>query len=243
MVPNFYRALTDNDRGAANFVPFVLRFMNVDAWRRAAKHQRAKMRVEQTDDGVVIETIRKHPFLSQASVRYCVRADGSIEIEQRTTSRRRTMLRAGLQCTLCAGYDTARWIGRGPEENYPDRKTGSAIGQYIKRIEELDHPYMRPQENGARCDIETLVLEGKDRKLTVKALEDSLIFSARRYTQQELDQAEHQHELTRHAETTLSLDGAMCGVGGDLPGMAALHEAYKLKPGVEYRTHVLLAIE
>ncbi len=241
--PNFYRALTDNDRGAANFVPFVLRFMNVDAWRRTAKKQRANTHAESVDGGVLIETSWKHPFLKQANVLYFVRADGSVEIEQHTTSRRRNMLRAGLQCTLCAGFETARWLGRGPEENYPDRKTGSAIGQYSMKIEELEHPYMRPQENGARCDIETLVLEGKDKKLTVKNLGGSLIFSAWRYTQQELDETEHQHELARHVETTLSLDGAMCGVGGDLPGMAALHEAYKMKPGVEYRMHVLLSID
>jgi beta-galactosidase len=243
LVPNFYRALTDNDRAAANFVPFVLRFMNVDAWRRAAKKQRAKMRAEVTAGGVVIEASWKHPFLKQAGVRYTVRADGSVEIEQRTVSRRRTMLRAGLQCTLCAGFDTAHWLGRGPEENYPDRKTGSAIGLYRQTIEALEHPYMRPQENGARCDVETLILEGENKKLAVKNLGESLIFSVWRYTQKELDEAEHQHELTRHDETTLSLDGAMCGVGGDLPGMAMLHDAYKMKPGVEYRTHVLLTIE
>jgi len=241
--PNFYRALTDNDRGVANFVPSMLRYLNVDAWRRAADKQRAKMHAEKTDDGVAIEADWKHPFLKQASVRYLVRPDGSIEITQRTVSRRRTMLRAGMQCTLASGFGTVQWLGRGPEENYPDRKTGSAIGLYRMEIDALDHPYMRPQENGARCDVETLVLEGEQKKLTVKNLGESLIFSARRYTQRELDEAEHQHELTRHEETTLSLDGAMCGVGGDLPGMAALHEAYKMKSGVEYGMHILLSLK
>ena len=243
LAPNFYRALTDNDRGVANFAPSMLRYLNVDAWRRAADRQRATMRAGETDGGVAIEADWKHPLLKRATVRYLVRRDGSIEITQRTVSRRRTMLRAGLQCTLAAGFDTAQWLGRGPEENYPDRKTGSAIGTYGMKIDALEHPYMRPQENGARCDIETLVLEGERKRLTVKNLGDSLIFSAWRYTQRELDEAEHQHELARHAETTLSLDGAMRGVGGDLPGMAALHEAYILKPGVEYGTHVLLLPE
>lgn len=241
--PNYYRALTDNDRGAANFVPFVLRFMNADAWRRAAKRQRAKMRVIREGDCVVIEADWKHPFLLRAVVRYSVRPDGSVEIEQSVVSRRRTMLRAGLQCTLVSGFDTAQWLGRGPEENYPDRKTGSAIGQYNMKIDELEHPYMRPQENGARCDVEMLVLEGENKKLTVKNLGQRMSFSAWRYTQRELDEAEHQHELTRHAETTLSLDGAMCGVGGDLPGMAMLHEAYILKPRTEYQTHLLILPE
>ncbi len=238
--PNYYRALTDNDRELSNFVPFLLPFYNADAWRRGDKRQFASMRAVDSPEGAVIVATWHHPFLKRAETRYLVRPDGTIEIDHRATSRRRTLLRVGLQCTLEAGFAEAEWLGRGPGENYPDRKTGSPIGRYRMKIESLEHPYMRPQENGARCDNKTLLLEGAGKALEVTGLGGEFLFSAWRYTQAELDKAEHQHELKRGETTTLSLDGAMRGVGGDIPGATALHEAYILRPKQEYRLHVLL---
>ncbi len=241
LIPNCYRALTDNDREQANFVPALLPLMNADAWRRGDKRMCAgRIRARETEQGVLVETFWKHPFLKRAVTRWLVYADGSLEIDHRVVSRRRTMLRAGMQCTLRAGLDTAVWLGRGPQENYPDRQTGAAIGRWKVRIDELEHAYMRPQENGTRCGVEVLTLEGEKKKLSVEKLDSELFFSAWRYTQEELDKAEHQHALKRRADTTLSLDGAMRGVGGDLPGATALHEAYVLKANMEYRLHILI---
>lgn len=238
--PNYYRALTDNDRELSNFVPFLLPFYNADAWRRGDKRQNGVMRAGETPDGAMIVATWYHPFLKKAETRYLVRPDGTIEIDHRATSRKRTLLRVGLQCTLKAGFAEAEWLGRGPGENYPDRKTGSPIGRYRMKIEQLEHPYMRPQENGARCDNKTLLIEGAERALEVTGLGGEFLFSAWRYTQAELDAAEHQHELKRGDTTTLSLDGAMRGVGGDIPGATALHEPYMMKPKQEYRLHILL---
>ncbi|HWQ05694.1 MAG TPA: glycoside hydrolase family 2 TIM barrel-domain containing protein [Feifaniaceae bacterium] len=238
--PNYYRALTDNDRELSNFVPFLLPFFNADAWRRGGKRQNGVMRAGETPEGAMIVATWYHPFLKRAETRYLVRPDGTIEIDHRATSRRRTMLRAGLQCTLKEGFAEAEWLGRGPGENYPDRKTGSPIGRYRMKIEELEHPYMRPQENGTHCDNKTLLLDGMEKALEIIDLGGGFLFSAWRYTQAELDKAEHQHELKRDDTTTLSLDGAMRGVGGDIPGATALHEPYIMKPKQEYRLHILL---
>ncbi len=75
------------------------------------------------------------------------------------------------------------------------------------KIDELEHPYMRPQENGARCDNKTLLLEGAEKSLEVTGLAGEFLFSAWRYTQAALDKAEHQHELKRGETTTLSQTG------------------------------------
>ncbi|MEN6340270.1 MAG: glycoside hydrolase family 2 TIM barrel-domain containing protein, partial [Clostridiaceae bacterium] len=238
--PNYYRALTDNDRELSNFVPFLLPFYNAAAWRRGDKRQLGLMRTVDSPEGAMIVVTWHHPFLKYAETRYLVRPDGTIEIDHRATSRRRTMLRAGLQCTLKAGLHEAEWLGRGPGENYPDRKTGFPIGRYRMKIEELEHPYMRPQESGTRCDNKTLLLDGTEKALLVNDLGSGFLFSAWRYTQAELDKAEHQHELKRGDTTTLSLDGNMRGIGGDIPGATALHEPYIMKPKHEYRLHILL---
>jgi hypothetical protein len=91
--------------------------------------------------------------------------------------------------------------------------------------------------------VETILLEGANKRFFVERLSDSLQFSAWNYSQPALDDAEHQHELIREPETTLSLDGAMRGVGGDLPGVLELHEPYELKAKQEYCLHVRLRVE
>jgi beta-galactosidase len=97
---------------------------------------------------------------------------------------------------------------------------------------------MRPQENGTRCGVRELTLAGSMGAFTVEDLSgNGLLFSAHAYAQEALDAAEHLHELKYEDFVALSLDGAMCGVGGDLPGVAALHEPYILKPSETYGLH------
>lgn len=243
LLPNYYRAMTDNDRGFSNFVPFLRPLLSESGWKRVQGRMRASMRAVRTEEGVCVSVLWHHPYLRQAETCYLVRADGSVELTHSAVSRRKKPIRVGVQCTLAAGLKRAEWLGRGPGENYLDRKSGSPLGLYQREIEEMEHPYMRPQENGARCDVEKLALTGGGRRVAVERLSDSLQFSVWHYTQRALDEAEHQHELKRKAETTLSLDGAMRGVGGDLPGLLVLHPQYELKARMAYRLHVLLRFE
>jgi beta-galactosidase len=239
--PNYYRALTDNDRELSNFVPFLLPFYNADSWRRGDKRQIGFMRAVDSPEGALIVATWYHPFLKKTETRYLVRPDGTIEIDHRAASRRKTMLRVGMQCTLKAGFAEAEWLGRGPGENYPDRKTGSPIGRYRMKIEDLEHPYMRPQENGAPMRQQNAPARRRG-EIAGSNRPWRRVFSSphggihrRRWTKRE-----HQHELKRGEMTTLSLDGAMRGVGGDIPGATALHEPYIMKPKQEFRLHILL---
>ena len=238
--PNYYRAMTDNDRGLSNFVPPLLPLLAESGWKRANTRILGDMRAILTGDSVYVHVRWRHPFFRREETVYRIFTNGSIELAHLASTRRRKPIRIGMQCSLTSGFDRAEWVGRGPGENYLDRKSGCAIGRYQSEIAALEHPYMRPQENGARCDVESLSLEGEGKRLTIERLSDSLQFSAWRYSQEALDAAEHQHELTREAETTLSLDGAMRGVGGDLPGMLALHPPFELKARTEYRLHILM---
>jgi len=67
-----------------------------------------------------------------------------------------------------------------------------------------------------------------------------MIFSAWHYEQEALAAASHDHLLLRKPLTTLNIDSVMCGVGGDLPGIAALHKEYQLPGNMEYRFRVRL---
>ncbi|MDR2483049.1 MAG: DUF4981 domain-containing protein [Treponema sp.] len=243
--PNYYRPQTDNDRGYANFAPLLLPFMPCEQWKRAAAKARACAMRQTAGPHSASVTVRwKHPLLAQAETRYTVYGDGSLEIEHRAKAKR-AMQRLGLTLALPPSFDTVEWYGRGPHENYSDRKSGAALGLYRMAVSALEHRYMRPQENAARCDLRFLALcEERGLCLDIEDLSGKgMAFSAWNYTAEALDAASHLHTLAKEKLVTLNIDGAMCGVGGDLPGIAALHRQYTLPAGEEHRLHIRLTLK
>ena len=72
--------------------------------------------------------------------------------------------RIGLTMTLCDPLQQVKWYGRGPEENYPDRKTGYAIGIYERTVDDMFEPYLIPQDCGLRCDNRWLAMSNKQHR-------------------------------------------------------------------------------
>lgn len=66
--------------------------------------------------------------------------------------------RVGLRVLLPGSFSNLRWFGRGPHENYPDRKASAAVGQYTSNVSEQATPYIRPGECGAKVDVRWLEL-------------------------------------------------------------------------------------
>ena len=67
----------------------------------------------------------------------------------------------GMRMILPAEYDVMTWLGRGPQENYADRKTGYPIGLYTATVWEQFHPYVRAQETGNKTDVRWVALRNK----------------------------------------------------------------------------------
>ena len=103
-------------------------------------------------------------------------------------------------------------------------------------FEDLEHHYMRPQENGNRVDVRYVEITDKDGnglKFTAP-YNTPLAFSAWHYTQNELEKATHIHELKHKDITTFNFDLTQLGVGGDMPGDAHVREPYILHPNKKY---------
>jgi beta-galactosidase len=184
----------------------------------------------------------KHPLCRRLTIDYTVHPDGKILLSLLAQSKRNAPVRIGVQIVLCEEFDEVEWYGRGPHECYPDRKTGARFGKYRCKIDELGHDYLRPQENGTRCDVSLLEIKSKSGK-TIRIQDPGgkkFLFSAWHYSRNSLNNATHIHTLQKEALTTLNLDCAMCGVGGDLPGIASLHDAYVLRAGTVYKAEFLL---
>ena len=237
--PNFFRALTDNDISYLNFMPPLIHMQPYYRWQRATDKLWGKLiSAEQAKTGEVV--IRyEWDVLSMSGVRseITVYPDGKIKFWLKGTPKGGPVLRFGTQFGLVKELDCVKWYGRGPQETYPDRKTGGKIGIWEMSVNDLEHHYMRPQENAARTDIRYVELtsENGEKGLRFTApVSTPLMFSAWHYTQNELEAATHIHLLKHTDITTFNFDLSQMGVGGDMPGDAQVREPYILHPNKEY---------
>ena len=233
MKPDFFRALTDNDIGYLNFVPVLSGIHPLYQWKRSTAQTYARsVKAVSTPSGVEVSVKWASPFTSGVSTTYLFAPDGSVSVKHTAQGLFIPMLKVGVRLALEPELENITWYGRGPQENYIDRKTGAKIGVYTKTVDELEHRYMRPQENGHRCDVRYLkALDENGEGIVIDALDIPFGFNAMWYTPEALDKAKHLYELAKDNRITLSLDAAMRGVGGDMPGCAYLHDPYKLKAG------------
>jgi beta-galactosidase len=235
--PVYWRAPTDNERGLANAVPLLERANPDRLWRHPGLGV-AGVAEDVDDEGAVVTVTLVSPLLRATTLQYRVRPDGSLEVDHRLEPRR-SMVRVGLS-TQVRGTDRVRWYGKGPHECYVDRQRGAWTAVHEMPLEQFGHDYVRPQENGNRTGVRWVELWGAGSGLRVDDLTgDHLDVTAWPYTLHDLDTAQHIHELPRRDEVTLIV-GRQRGVGGDLPGAAALLPAYRLPGGRPYRVHVRL---
>lgn len=121
--------------------------------------------------------------------------------------------RIGLTMTLNDQMQQVKWFGRGPEENYPDRKTGYAIGIYENTVDGMFEPYLIPQDCGLRCDNRWLTMTSASGRGLRFAMDEPFNFNAYNYSTDNLTKAVYTYQLQRQDGVTLNLDYATTGVG------------------------------
>ncbi|MDR2885219.1 MAG: hypothetical protein LBU95_00355 [Rikenellaceae bacterium] len=163
------------------------------------------------------------------AVTYSVYADGTIDVDASftTPSSSAPMHRLGLQAVLRPGFENVEYYGRGPRENYADRKAAMFLGRYTTTVTGMEEEhYVRSQSMGNREDVRWLSLRddaGRGIKITSK---DRLGFSALHFTDDALWRAVHDFELDniRRPEIYLSLDCIQQGLGNASCGPRPLPE-------------------
>ncbi len=227
--PNYFRAFTDNDYTGLNFVRSMKWILPFNLWRISQKHMKAfAFKVTEQPDGLLL-TSRVGTFMGIGKLSYKVNAKGEILVKHNFIPFMNA-LKIGMTAVIDGSLNQAEWLGRGPSECYLDRKTGSRISRYTFPVSMLEHRYMRPQENGHREDASYVKFSSErgEKLAFYSANEKDLGFNAWYYTQEDLQKAEHLHELTYADDITINIDYSQCGVGGDLPGMAHIRPQYKL---------------
>lgn len=149
-------------------------------------------------------------------VDYRLYADGTIDVDATFKAGENFNLpRLALQASLSPALEQVEWYGRGPQENYWDRKNAAYFGIYKNTVTGLEESYVRSQSMGNRDDIRWVKLTNKSNfglKITSK---DHLNFTALHFTDVDLWMTVYGHDLdrVRRAEVILNLDCIQRGLG------------------------------
>ena len=227
--PWFWRAPTDNDFGAG-----YQRTANV--WR-TNRGRTVEAAVEEYEDRVVVRNVREivdAPSLFTTT--YTFMADGALKVEvvwERKGEFVPELPRLGMRMILPQDYTHLKYYGRGPWENYSDRKESAFVGLYEQSTSEQLFPYVRPQESGNKCDVRWVELtDSTGAGLRIEGLQP-LSISAMPYRSEDLDpgltkKQMHYSDIEPRREVVLQVDLAQRGVGGDNTWGAQPHDPYRL---------------
>ncbi|MEM3715857.1 MAG: glycoside hydrolase family 2 TIM barrel-domain containing protein [Candidatus Bathyarchaeia archaeon] len=228
---NVWRAPTDND--APRLAPL---------WRKAGldrlKHVTRSVKAEKISDKIIRMNVESSLITPEGSERfrctyiYRIYGSGDIIIEthvQPVEGLPPHLPRIGLQMTIPRGFENITWFGRGPHENYRDRKEGAPVGVYSGTVDEQYVPYIKPQENGNKTDVRWVALTNAFGFGLLAVGLQLMEISAHHYTAEDFDRAKHTHELKRREDITLNLDYMQSGLGGGSCGPDTLPQ-YLVKP-------------
>ncbi len=235
-IPNFWRAPIDNDFG------FKIR-KKLGIWEQAGPNRELKdFSVEKKGNNLVhiLVEYQLPAVNSSYQTSYMVYGNGEIIIKSSFQPGKKglpVMPRFGMRMTIPKELNQVKWYGRGPQENYWDRKTAAFVGSYEKTVDELYFPYISPQENGNRTDTRWITFSNKE-GFGLKATGMPLLsWSALPYTQEDLTQQSrgsmHTYDLQKRDFISVNLDDKQMGLGGDNSWGAWPHEQYRI-PVKEY---------
>ncbi len=250
---NFWRATIDNDFGYN--MPKRLK-----AWNDATNNQNLlKIAVESGENNRTIEELKmaQSPFKienenvsvtatydlpdinGKVTITYDVNDKGEIKVTTGLTDISKDLPvipRFGNNFIIKNEYQKVNWYGRGPHENYQDRKTSAMVGKYDSNVEDLYFPYIRPQENGNRADVRWVTFTNEAGTGIGIYAPQLFEFSAHHQYNSDFDPGEtkqqrHTVDIEKRELVNINIDYKQMGVGGDNSwGFMAL-DKYQIQPG------------
>ena len=146
IVPEFWRAPTDNDYGAG----FQHR---LGVW----KNPQMKLKSVNVDGNTVVSTFDMPDVKATLTMTYTLTAEGEVIVRQQLATDKEAkimpMFRYGMQLQMPKEFDAISYYGRGPVENYIDRNSSEFLGVYGGKVQDEYYPYVRPQESGNHTDV------------------------------------------------------------------------------------------
>ena len=244
--PNYWRAPTDNDHG--NGMP-----KRCAVWRQASQERKlASFQAQRLSASALkIQVAYYLPAVeSHHWVDYVLYGSGDILVTNRFQPGKKKlpeMYRFGLRLQIPGEFEKLEYYGRGPHENYWDRKTSAFVSHYRSTVTDQFVPYVSPQENGYKTDVRWVALyNGEGQGLFIQGL-PLLCFSALHYTIEDLTQSQrgsrHTVDLQPRSLVELNIDYRQTGVGGNNSWGALPLDKYILWPREYTYTFRLRALD
>ena len=215
LTPNFWRAPTDNDMGAR----LQLKYAN---WKNPGLKLTSLTSKTENNLVVVDATYDMTNVSAKLYLTYVINNVGAIKVTQKMVTDKNAkvspMFRFGMQVQMPKDFDAIEYYGRGPIENYADRKACTDINIYRQSVDEQFYSYIRPQENGTKSDIRWWKQLNHSRNGLQIVAEAPFSASALHYTIESLDEGPvkkqgHSPEVAKANLTNLCIDKVQMGLG------------------------------
>lgn len=215
LTPNFWRAPTDNDMGAR----LQLKYAN---WKNPGLKLTSLTSKTENNLVVVDATYDMTNVSAKLYLTYVINNVGAIKVTQKMVTDKNAkvspMFRFGMQIQMPKDFDAIEYYGRGPIENYADRKACTDINIYRQSVDEQFYSYIRPQENGTKSDIRWWKQLNHSRNGLQIVAEAPFSASALHYTIESLDEGPvkkqgHSPEVAKANLTNLCIDKVQMGLG------------------------------
>ena len=204
--PYFWKPENDN-QSAAHFAE------RTAVWKDAADKRTIKsIRVE----GRQVIAEMSLPVGADLTLTYDLKTDGRIMVDmdyRPTATNIPLMPKFGMRMRLPADFTQIKYYGRGPWENYPDRKRSAFLGEYEMPLSEYETEYIHPQDNGNRCDIRWFEMASPHQRIRIDGWQP-LCIRAWDYGEEDLEDARHPQDIPRGRFVNLNIDLDIHGVGG-----------------------------
>ena len=204
-------------------------------WKEAAQNRKiTKVDISEDKQNNLITIdfdIQLDEIKADYKLSYTINAAGEVKVQANykpTGNGNQLMPKFGFRIAIPKQFKQIEWYGRGPQENYPDRKTGAFIGIYQSTLNNFITPYISPQDNSNRCDIRYLKLTNeKGDGIIIKGI-NPFSFRAWDYLESDLEAAKHDFEITRRDFININIDYKIHGVGGDDSWGGRTHKKYTI---------------
>lgn len=234
---NLFRAPTGIDDGCLDHNSIAMEWYEVgyDCLKSEIKQYQVHQKKDRIAIKVTTELIgRKKRLIAVAKKEYIIYGNATIDILNKITTEAEMPIlpRVGVGLVLNHDMENIKWFGRGPFENYPDRKSSADIGIYTSTVQEQHYPYIIPVECGGKEDVKWLQCLNEREKGMEITSSKVYHFDIHHNSIHDYYKAKHQEELIPRPEVYLNLDYIHSGLGGDTGWSKTIHPSYQVQPGI-----------
>lgn len=218
LVPNFYRPVVDNDVRGANSKGFA---KSKAEWANLVNIIKTNSVVlsNENDNSIKITVKQSLEDKVKLQIVYIVNAEGNVvvKMDMDADKNRADLIRYGMTMGVSNQLVNTTYYGKGPWENYNDRKRSAQVSEYSLKTNDVFYNYAYPQETGNRTDTRwlKLLVDNKKEGLIIKG-NPVFAFSVWPYSAKNIEAAKHPYNLKEQGFYTLNIDYLQTALGGTL---------------------------